>query len=134
MARITRINHVAVAVNDLEGSLSFWRDALGLTLTELRDVPAEAAQIAFLPVGDSEIELVRPTTDDSGLAKYLARRGPGMHHVCLEVDDIDAMLRRLKDRGVRLINDAPKTGADGKRYLFIHPESTGGVLVELYQL
>ena len=134
MAQIRKINHVAVAVSDLEGSLSFWRDALGLEMTELRDVPAEAARIAFLPVGDSEIELVRPTSEDSGLAKYLAKRGPGMHHVCLEVDDIDAMLLRLKEKNVRLINDAPKTGADGKRYLFIHPESTGGVLVELYQL
>jgi len=134
MAHIKKINHVAVAVTDLEGSLSFWRDALGLEMAELRDVPAEAAQIAFLPVGDSEVELVRPTTDDSGLARYLAKRGPGMHHVCLEVDDIDAMLLRLKEKNVRLINEAPKTGADGKRYLFIHPESTGGVLVELYQL
>jgi methylmalonyl-CoA/ethylmalonyl-CoA epimerase len=134
MAAITKINHIAVVVDDMEKSLAFWRDALGLNLSELRDVPAEAAQIAFLPVGGSEIELVRPTTDDSGLAKYLTKKGPGMHHICLEVDDIEAMLILLKARGVRLINDAPKTSADGRRYAFIHPESTSGVLVELYQL
>lgn len=134
MAKITRINHVAVAVDDMNDALIFWRDALGLTMTELRDVPAESAQIAFLPVGGSEVELVRPTTADSGLARYLAKRGPGLHHVCLETDDIEGMLARLKEAGIRLINESPKTGADGRRYAFIHPESTGGVLVELYQL
>lgn len=134
MAKITRINHVAVAVDEMNDALIFWRDALGLTMTELRDVPAESAQIAFLPVGGSEVELVRPTTADSGLARYLAKRGPGLHHVCLETDDIEGMLARLKEAGIRLINEAPRTGADGRRYAFIHPESTGGVLVELYQL
>lgn len=134
MPQITKINHVAVVVDDMEKSLAFWRDALGLTMTELRDVPGEAAQIAFLPIAGSEVELVRPTTEDSGLAKYLAKRGPGMHHICLEVDNIQAMMEQLKTRGIRLINDAPKTGADGRQYAFIHPESTSGVLVELYQL
>lgn len=134
MASITKINHIAVAVDDIDKSLAFWRDALGLELAELRDVPVESAQIAFLPVGGSEIELVRPTTDDSGLAKYLAKRGAGMHHLCLETDDIDAMMVQLRAKNVRLINESPRTGADGKRYAFIHPESTGGVLVELYQV
>jgi methylmalonyl-CoA/ethylmalonyl-CoA epimerase len=134
MAQINRINHVAIVVDDMEKSLNFWRDALGLTLHELRDVPAEKSQIAFLPLDGAEIELVRPTSDDSGLAKYLAKRGPGMHHVCLEVDDIDSMLARLKEKAIHLINEEPRTAADGKRYAFIHPESTGGVLVELYQL
>ncbi len=130
MSKITRINHVAVAVDDINDALIFWRDALGLPMAELRDVPAEAAQIAFLPVGGSEVELVRPT----GLARYLDKRGPGLHHLCLETDDIEGMLARLKEMGIRLINETPKTGADGRRYAFIHPESTGGVLVELYQL
>lgn len=134
MAQINRINHVAIVVDDMEKSLNFWRDTLGLTLHELRDVPAEKSQIAFLPLDGAEIELVRPTSDDSGLAKYLAKRGPGMHHVCLEVDDIDSMLARLKEKAIHLINEEPRTAADGKRYAFIHPESTGGVLVELYQL
>ena len=134
MPKITKINHIAVAVSDIESSLSFWRDALGLELAELREVPAESAQIAFLPVGGTEVELVRPTTDDSGLAKYIAKNGPGMHHICLETDDIEGMMAQLKEMGVQMINESPRTGADGKRYVFIHPKSTGGVLVELYQI
>ncbi|MDO9348750.1 MAG: methylmalonyl-CoA epimerase [Anaerolineales bacterium] len=133
MPKINKINHVAFVVDDMQKSLSFWRDALGLQMTELRDNPAEQAQIAFLTVAGSEIELVRPTSEDSGLVKYLARRGPGMHHVCFETDDIQGMLAQLQARGVRLINETPRTGGDGRKYAFIHPESTGGVLVELYQ-
>ncbi len=134
MPKINQINHVAIVVSDIDTSLSFWRDALGIEMHELRDVPAEKSKVAFLPVAGSEIELVQPTSDDSGIAKYLAKRGPGMHHVCLEVDDIAAMLAHLAGKGVRLINEQPRTAADGKRYAFIHPESTGGVLVELYQV
>lgn len=134
MPKINSINHVAIVVEDMEKSLHFWRDALGIELHELRDVPAEASQVAFLPVAGAEIELVRPTSDDSGLAKYLAKRGQGMHHVCLEVDDIEGMMKQLKDKGIRLINEEPRTAADGKRYAFIHPESTSGVLVELYEI
>lgn len=134
MPTVKAINHVAVVVDDMEKSLAFWRDALGIELHELRDVPAEKSQVAFLPLPGAEVELVLPTTDDSGLAKYLDKRGPGMHHLCLEVDDVDAMLAQLKSKGIRLINEHPRTTADGKKYAFIHPESTGGVLVELYQL
>lgn len=134
MAKITKINHVAILVADMEKSLAFWRDALGIDLHELRDVPSEASQVAFLPLAGGELELVRPTTDDSGVAKYLAKRGEGMHHICLEVDDLDGMLASLKAKGVRLINEAARAGADGRKYAFIHPESTSGVLVELYQV
>ncbi len=133
MPTIKRINHVAVVVDDMEKSLSFWRDALGMEMHELRDVPAEQSQVAFLPLAGSEVELVRPTTSDSGIAKYLAKRGPGMHHICLEVDDIAGMLAQLKARNVRLINEEPRVATDGRKYAFVHPESTGGVLVELYQ-
>jgi methylmalonyl-CoA/ethylmalonyl-CoA epimerase len=87
-----------------------------------------------MPVGDGEIELVQPVTDTSGLARYLQKRGPGMHHICLEVDDIEAMLARLQEQGVELINETPRTSSDGRRYAFIHPRSANGVLVELYQL
>jgi len=118
----------------MEKSLAFWRDALGIQLHELREVPAEKSQVAFLPLPGAEVELVLPTTDDSGLAKYLDKRGPGMHHLCLQVDDIAGMLAQLKSKGIRLINEAPRTAADGKKYAFVHPESTGGVLVELYQV
>ncbi len=133
MPHIQRIHHVAVVVDDMERSLSFWRDALGMHMQELRDVPAEQSQVAFLPLAGAEVELVRPTTADSGIAKYLAKRGPGMHHICLEVDDVAAMLAQLKEKGVRLINDEPRLAPDGRKYAFVHPESTGGVLVELYE-
>jgi len=132
--KVKQINHVAVVVPDMEKALSFWRDALGMEMHELRDVPAEQSQVAFLPLSGSEVELVLPTTEDSGVAKYLAKRGPGMHHICLEVDDIEGMLSQLKSKCVRLINEEPRTASDGKRYAFIHPESTSGVLVELYQI
>jgi methylmalonyl-CoA/ethylmalonyl-CoA epimerase len=134
MPQVKQINHVAVVVDDMEKALSFWRDALGMELQGVRDVPAEKSRVAFLPLPGSEVELVQPTTDDSGIAKYLARRGPGMHHIGLEVDDIEGMLAQLSAKGVRLINETPRTAADGKKYAFIHPESTSGVLVELYQM
>jgi methylmalonyl-CoA/ethylmalonyl-CoA epimerase len=133
MPKVNSIHHVAVVVDNLETSLSFWRDALGIELRGLNEVPAEASRVAFLPVGESDIELVLPTGADSGVAKYLAKRGPGMHHLCLEVDDLIGMLRQLSAKGVRLINEEPRTSPEGKKYAFVHPESTGGVLVELYE-
>ena len=134
MPNVKQIHHVAVVVDDMENALTFWRDALGMQVHELRDVPAEKSQVAFLPLSGSEVELVRPTSADSGIAKYLTKRGPGIHHLCLEVDDIEGMMSQLKAKGVRLINEEPRTASDGKRYAFIHPESTSGVLVELYQV
>ncbi|MCI0520177.1 MAG: methylmalonyl-CoA epimerase [Chloroflexi bacterium] len=134
MPNITRIDHIAILVDDMEATLRFWRDALGMEMSHLQDVPAEMAQIAFLPSGGSEIELVRPTTDDSGLARYLEKRGPGMHHICLEVDDIEGMVAQLKAKGVQLINEEPRQGAGGKRYAFVHPKSANGVMVELYEI
>jgi methylmalonyl-CoA/ethylmalonyl-CoA epimerase len=134
MPKVKALNHIAVVVEDMEKSLSFWRDALGMELHGLNEVPAEKSQVAFLPLAGSEIELVKPTSDDSGIAKYLAKRGPGMHHICIEVDDIEGMLAQLRSRGIRLINEEPRTTADGRKYAFVHPESTSGVLVELYQI
>ncbi|MFN3492158.1 MAG: methylmalonyl-CoA epimerase [Anaerolineales bacterium] len=134
MPKIKSIHHVAVVVEDMEKALTFWRDALGMNLYELRDAPAEKSQVAFMPLNGAEIELVMPTTDDSGIAKYLAKRGAGMHHICLQVDDILGMLAQLKSKKIRLINEEPRKADDGKQYAFIHPESTGGVLVELYQI
>jgi methylmalonyl-CoA/ethylmalonyl-CoA epimerase len=134
MTAVKRINHVAILVSDLDGSLEFWRDALGLDLSQVEELPGEQAQIAFLPVGDSELELVKPTTADSGLARYLEKRGPGMHHLCLEVEDISGMVTRLKEKGIQLINEEPRKGLDGRKYVFVHPKSANGVLVELYEL
>jgi len=134
MAEIKKINHVAVVVGDMDQALSFWRDALGMEIQELRDVPAENSQVAFMPLEGSEVELVMPTTDDSGIAVFLSKRGPGMHHICLEVDDIEGMLVQLKEKNVQLINEEPRIAEDGRKYAFIHPKSASGVLVELYQL
>lgn len=134
MPKVKQIDHVAVVVDNMEKALSFWCSALGMELRELRDVPAEESQVAFLPLPGSEVELVHPTTNDSGIAKYLAKRGAGMHHICLEVDDIEGMMAQLKKKDIRLINEEPRTAADGKKYAFVHPESTSGVLVELYQV
>ena len=133
MAHVKSIHHVAFVVGDMDGPLGFWRDSLGMELQQIKDVPGEGSRVAFLPAGESLLELVLPTQDDSGVARYLARRGPGMHHVCLEVDDLTAMLEQLKSRGTRLIHEVPQQTEDGPRYAFIHPESTGGVLVELYE-
>ncbi len=131
---IKRINHVAVVVEDLDSALTFWRDALGLPLASTESNPGEQVDIAFLPVGDSEIELLKPTEADSGIGKYLAKRGPGMHHLCVEVDDIDAAMAQLVAHDIALINAEPRVREDGTRYAFVHPKSTGGVLVELYAL
>jgi len=130
---IKKINHVAIIVPDLDSSLAFWRDALGLKVEHVEEAKSQESIVAFLPTGDSEIELVKPTTDTSGAAKFLATRGAGMHHIALEVDNLDEMLVDLKTKGIRLINETPIIAAGGYRAAFIHPESASGVLVELYQ-
>lgn len=134
MPEVKRIHHIAVLVDDIEHSLHFWRDTLGIEPSRIAEVPQEAARIAFLPIGESEVELVQPTTTDSGLSRYLAKHGPGMHHLCLQVEDLTTLVGQLTSKGVQLINDQPKVGDDGRLYIFIHPKSTNGVLVELYQL
>ena len=133
MAEIKKINHVAIVVKDIDSALGFWRDQLGLELDHIEDVPSQASKVAFLPVGGSEVELVQPTDPESGLGKYLEKRGEGLHHLCVEVDDIEAMLALLKEKGVRMINDMP-VDLPGRRMAFIHPKAGNGVLIELYQL
>lgn len=133
MPKIKKINHVAVVVADIDEALKFWQGALGIQLHHIEDVPSQKAQVAFLPVGDSEVELVKPTADDTGAAKFLAERGGGMHHLCIEVDDISGKLQELKDKGIRLINEEP-IELPGRKMAFIHPKSTGGVLLELYEI
>jgi len=133
MANVVHVDHLAIVVEDLDRALAFWRDALGLTLAKTETLPEQQAEIAFLPLGESQVELVRPTDTESGTARFLAKRGPGLHHVSFEVTDLPAMLRQLKTHGVRLINEQPVSGAGGSQVAFVHPESTGGVLVELCQ-
>ncbi|MEQ8672370.1 MAG: methylmalonyl-CoA epimerase [Aggregatilineales bacterium] len=128
-----KVNHIAVVVEDVNVALSFWRDALGLELKHTERNEEEAVEIAFLPVGESEIELLAPITPDSGVAKYMEKKGAGLHHVCIDVDDINAMVQRLTEHNVMMINESPRTRPDGTLYAFVHPKSTGGVLLELYQ-
>lgn len=131
---MTKINHIAIVVEDVNEALKFWQGALGLTLQHVEHNEGEQVDIAFLPLGESEIELIAPFTEDSGVAKYLAKRGAGMHHLCLEVDDIEATMQQLVNGGAELINETPRTRPDGRRYAFVHPKSTGGVLLELYEV
>ena len=131
--KIIKINHVAIVVQDIDAALNFWEQTFGLKLDHVEDVPSQKSKVAFLPLGESEIELVQPTTSDSGLANFLEKRGEGMHHICIEVEDIDATLAELKSKGVRLINDVPEE-LPGRKMAFIHPKAANGVLVELYQL
>jgi methylmalonyl-CoA/ethylmalonyl-CoA epimerase len=130
---MAHINHLAIVVENIQTALGFWRDALGLPLGQVQRNEAEEVEIAFLPLAEGEIELLAPINDTSGVAKYLAKRGPGMHHICLEVDNLEEMLADMKAKGVKLINETPTSGAGGKKIAFIHPSSANGVLVELYQ-
>ncbi|HEY3291693.1 MAG TPA: methylmalonyl-CoA epimerase [Anaerolineae bacterium] len=129
----TGLNHIAIAVTDLDAALTFYRDVLGLQLDRVENVEKEKSRVAFLPLGDSEIELVQPTTDDTGIAKWLAKNGPGMHHVAIEVRDIKAMMAQLKSQQVQLTYPEPQQKDDGTLYTFIHPRSAFGVLIELYE-
>ncbi|MFP4395999.1 MAG: methylmalonyl-CoA epimerase [Anaerolineales bacterium] len=127
-----RIDHVAIAVKDLDDALAFYRDALGLEVTGRREVPAEGVEIAFLPTADTEIELISPLDPENSIGRFLEKRGEGIHHLCVGVEDIEAAVAQLQDEGARVLSEI-KRHADGTRYVFIHPKSTHGVLMELYQ-
>ena len=127
--RGTQIAHIGIAVRGLDESISFYRDVLGMPDVPLDD--ADGARIAGLAAGDSLIELLEAQAADSPIGKFVAKRGPGIHHVCFTVDDLDATLARCREHGIRLIDEQPRTGAEGKRIAFLHPSSTSGVLVEL---
>ena len=127
------LDHIGIAVSNLAEALAFYRDALGLDIDAPEDVPSQRVRAHFIPAGDAALELLEATADDSPIAKYVAKRGPGLHHITLRVDDIEAALTRLKQRGVRLIDETARPGAHGSRVAFIHPSSAHGVLVELKQ-
>jgi methylmalonyl-CoA/ethylmalonyl-CoA epimerase len=127
------LDHIGIAVANLEEALRFYRDALGLEIEAPEDVPSQRVRAHFISTGESALELLEATDADSPIAKYLTRRGPGIHHITLRVDDIAAALARLKSRGVRLIDETPRPGAHGSLVAFIHPASAHGVLVELKQ-
>jgi methylmalonyl-CoA/ethylmalonyl-CoA epimerase len=127
--RGTRVSHVGIAVEALATSLPFFREVLGLPEVHLDD--ADGARIVGFNAGESLVELLEAKDDDSPIGRYLAKRGPGIHHICFSVDDLDATLERCRNAGLRLIDEKPRVGAEGKRIAFLHPRSTGGVLIEL---
>jgi methylmalonyl-CoA epimerase len=130
-----RIDHIAIIVRSIEQALLFYRDTLGITPSEIKEVPTEQVRIAFLPMGGpggSEIELIEPTTPDSSLSKFLEKRGEGLHHICLEVENIDAALQEMLQKGVLVLDKQPRIAAEG-RAIFLHPKGTHGVLLELLE-
>jgi methylmalonyl-CoA epimerase len=132
---IRRIDHVAIIVRNLEQALSFYRDTLGIVPGALKEVPSEQVRIAFLPMGGpegSEIELIQPTTSDSSLVRFLEKRGEGLHHICLEVPDINVALQEMREKGASVLDEQPRIAAEG-RAIFLHPRDTNGVLLELLE-
>ena len=128
-----KIEHIGIATHKIDDALEFWRDALGLQVVETEEVAEQGVRVAMLPVGEPRVELLEPTSEASPVAKFLEKRGPGIHHIAVRVDDIRASLQRLKEQGARLIDDAPRVGAGGCLVAFVHPSATGGVLLELVE-
>jgi len=127
------LDHIGIAVRDLSEALAFYRDALGLEVEAPEEVAAQKVRAHFIPVGESSLELLEATAPDSPIARYIEKRGPGIHHITLRVDDIHEAIARLKARGVRLIDETPRPGAEGALVAFVHPSAAHGVLVELKQ-
>ena len=130
---LSAIDHVGVAVEDIDAALTLYRDSLGLPLVHRETVTEQGVEAVLLDVGDAHIELLAPLGPDTGVAKFLARRGPGLHHVAYRVDDVQETLNALVRAGMRLIDEQPRTGIRGSRVAFVHPASTGGVLTEIVQ-
>ena len=130
---IEKVDHIGVAVNNIDDALKFYTENLGMECKDVEDVPQQKVKVAFLPVGESKIELLEPSSDESPVKKFLDKKGEGVHHIALHVDDIEKKLEELKDKGVKLIDEEPRDGAHGAKIAFIHPKSTGGTLVELCQ-
>jgi methylmalonyl-CoA/ethylmalonyl-CoA epimerase len=133
MPRVLRINHIGLATASMEAALNVFKDGLGLEEAGGEHVESDAVRVSFLPVGESRLELLEPVGEEGPVQKFLSNRGPGVHHICLEVDDLPGMLQRLKARGVELIDQEPRRGAHGTLVAFIHPKSANGVLVELVE-
>ncbi len=127
------LDHIGIAVADLDAALRFYRDALGLDVRPPEEVPSQQVRVHFAPLGESSLELLEATSAESPIARFIEKRGPGIHHVTLRVADIRAALAQLRARGVRLIDESPRPGAEGALVAFVHPSATGGVLVELTQ-
>lgn len=130
---IDKIDHIGVAVHNLDDALNFYQNQLELECGGVEEVPDQKVKVAFIPVGESNIELLEPTTSDSPVKKHLEKKGSGVHHVAMHVEDLEKSLEDLKNKGVRLIDEEPRDGAHGAKIAFIHPKSTGGILLELCQ-
>ena len=128
-----KIDHIGIATRGIEDAMTFYRDALGLDVTDPEEVAEQKVRIAMLSIGESRIELLEATSADSPISKFLEKRGPGIHHIAVRVDDIRVALANLREKGARLIDEEPRTGAGGCLVAFVHPSSTGGVLLELVQ-
>jgi methylmalonyl-CoA epimerase len=128
---LKNIDHIGIAVSNLQESLSFWETSLCIELHGIEEVAEQHVRTAFLPVGSTEIELLEPTRPDSSVARFIEKRGEGLHHIAIRVDDIEAALAELKAKGVQLIDETPRNGAGGARIAFVHPKATHGVLLEL---
>ena len=128
-----KINHLGIATRGIDDALAFWQDALGLENVHIETVEEQKVRVAMLPLGESRIELLEPTSEDSPISKFLEKRGGGIHHIAVEVDDIQASLEHLRSHGMRLIDETPRLGAENCLVAFVHPSSTGGVLLELVQ-
>lgn len=128
-----KINHLGIATNGIDEALSFWQDALGLENVHTEVVEDQKVRVAMLPIGESRVELLEPTSEDSPISKFLEKRGAGIHHIAVEVDDIVASLAKLKENGIKLIDEEPRIGAEGCLVAFVHPKSANGVLLELVQ-
>jgi methylmalonyl-CoA epimerase len=129
-----KLDHLGIAVRSVDEKLKFYRDALGFTVSATETVEAEKVRVAMLPMGESRIELLEPTAEDSTVARFLEKRGEGLHHIALSVDNLDAQLKRLEEQGVKVLPGKGEYGAGGHRYAFLHPSSCGGVLIELVEL
>jgi len=129
--KVLKIDHLGIAVNSIDQGKKFWADILGLQFEGTETIREQKVTTAFFPVGESEVELLESTAPDGPIARYLEKKGEGIQHIALRVEDIEAALQELKDKGVRLIDEKPRKGAGGARIAFLHPKSTGGVLVEL---
>jgi methylmalonyl-CoA/ethylmalonyl-CoA epimerase len=127
------LDHVAIAVKDLDKAIAHYRDVLGLELAEIEEVPEQQVRTAIFGHGTGRVELICPTSPDTGVAKFLEKRGEGMHHICIEVEDIEATMAALREKGAPLIDQTPKPGAGGAKVAFVHPKGNHGVLVELRQ-
>jgi methylmalonyl-CoA/ethylmalonyl-CoA epimerase len=131
---LKKINHIAIAVNNLEEAAKFYQNVLGLTLSGVEVVTAQKTKVGFFKIGESNIELVQPAEPDSPLVKFLETKGPGIHHICLEVDDVEAEVKAFLEKGATMVDQKPRPGAHNTKVAFVHPKSSSGVLIELCEL